>query len=151
MPTKDPALIVIADDNPGDRLLAVTALRKANITNPVCEVEDGQELMDLLRRKGRYADEAPEQRPVIVFLDINMPRMNGIEALSEIKADPLLRRIPIVMLTTSEAESDVLRAYDLGANSYLSKPVSFSEFLPKMKQLGEYWTELVTVPPRTLG
>ncbi|MDP3295711.1 MAG: response regulator [Nevskia sp.] len=140
MPAIQPILIIIADDSPGDRLLAVTALRKGGIDNPVLEVEDGQQLLDLLR------SDAPKGRRVVVFLDINMPRMNGIEALAELKGDPALRRVPVVMLTTSEADIDLIRAYDLGANSYLSKPVSFAEFLPKMQQLGAYWTRLVTVP-----
>lgn len=140
MPAAEPILIIIADDNPGDRLLAIKALRKGAVDNPVIEVEDGRELLDLLR------GEALRGRRVVVFLDINMPRMNGIEALAELKADPTLRCIPVVMLTTSEADIDLIRAYDLGANSYLSKPVSFAEFLPKMQQLGAYWTGLVTVP-----
>lgn len=140
MPAADPILIIIADDNPGDRLLAVKALRRGGIDNPVLEVEDGRQLLDLLR------SDTPRGRRVVVFLDINMPRMNGIEALAELKADPALRRVPVVMLTTSEADIDLLRACDLGANSYLSKPVSFAEFLPKMQQLGAYWTQLVTVP-----
>lgn len=135
-----PTLIVVADDNPGDRLLAIKALRKGGIDNPVLEVEDGRQLLDLLH------GDTPRGRRVVVFLDINMPRMNGIEALAELKADPVLRRIPVVMLTTSEADIDLLRAYDLGANSYLSKPVSFAEFLPRMQQLGHYWTRLVTLP-----
>lgn len=140
MPAADPTLIIIADDNPGDRLLAVKALRKGGIDNPVLEVEDGQQLLDLLR------GDTPLGRRVVVFLDINMPRMNGIEALAALKADPQLKRIPVVMLTTSEADIDLLRAYDLGANSYLSKPVSFAEFLPRMQQLGSYWVQLVNVP-----
>lgn len=140
MPADLPTLIVVADDNPGDRLLAIKALRKGGIDNPVLEVEDGRQLLDLLH------GDTPRGRRVVVFLDINMPRMNGIEALAELKADPVLRRIPVVMLTTSEADIDLLRAYDLGANSYLSKPVSFAEFLPRMQQLGLYWTRLVTLP-----
>ena len=140
MPVTDPTLIVIADDNPGDRLLAIKALRKGGVDNPVLEVEDGQQLLELLR------GDTPRGRRVVVFLDINMPRMNGIEALALLKADPVLKRIPVVMLTTSEADIDLHRAYDLGANSYLSKPVSFAEFLPRMQQLGLYWTQLVNVP-----
>ena len=140
MSTAEPVLIIIADDNPGDRLLATKAMRKGGIDNPVLEVEDGQQLLDLLR------SDTPSDRRVVVFLDINMPRMNGIEALAELKADPRLRRIPVTMLTTSEADIDLTRAYDLGANSYLSKTVSFAEFLPRMQQLGAYWTRLVTVP-----
>lgn len=140
MPAPEPTLIIIADDNAGDRLLAVKALRKGGIDNPVMEVEDGQQLLDLLR------GDALRGHRVVVFLDINMPRMNGIEALAELKADADLKRIPVIMLTTSEADIDLLRAYDLGANSYLSKPVSFAEFLPRMQQLGHYWTQLVTLP-----
>lgn len=140
MASPEPTLIIIADDNPGDRLLAIKALRKGGIDNPVMEVEDGQQLLDLLR------SDAPRGRSVVVFLDINMPRKNGIEALAELKADADLKRIPVIMLTTSEADIDLLRAYDLGANSYLSKPVSFAEFLPRMQQLGRYWTQLVTLP-----
>lgn len=140
MPAAEPILIIVADDNPGDRLLAAKALRKGGIDNPLLEVEDGRQLLDLLR------SEAPRGRRVVVFLDISMPRMNGIEALTELRAAPALRCVPVVMLTTSEADIDLIRACELGANSYLSKPVSFAEFLPKMQQLGVYWTRLVTVP-----
>jgi CheY-like chemotaxis protein len=91
------------------------------------------------------------RRPVIIFLDINMPRKNGLEALAEIKSDPELRRIPVIMLTTSDAESDMLRSYDLGVNSFITKPVSFPDFLSTMKRLGDYWLELVKVPPRPRG
>lgn len=153
MANRELPLIVIADDNPGDRLLAVTAMRKMQMNYPVQELEDGQQLLDFLRHQGRFADEAPAAvaRPMVVFLDINMPRMTGLEALSEIKSDIKLKRIPVIMLTTSASESDMLRSYDLGVNSYVTKPVSFPDFLQTMKKLGDYWLGLVSVPQHSPG
>lgn len=139
-------IVIIADDNPGDRMLAVTALRKARLNNPIQEIEDGEELMEYLLHKGKYAGMSDEKHPMVILLDLNMPKKSGFEALAEIKANPDLRRIPVIILTTSEAESDIFRSYDLGVNSFITKPVNFSEFLETMKQLGEYWLELVAVP-----
>jgi CheY-like chemotaxis protein len=110
-------------------------------------VEDGEELMEYLRRQGRYVDQKDAPLPGLILLDLNMPRKDGREALKEIKADPELRRIPIVVLTTSKAEEDILRTYDLGVNSYVTKPVTFKSLVELVKVLGRYWFEVVELPP----
>ncbi|MDQ3959432.1 MAG: response regulator, partial [Pseudomonadota bacterium] len=109
-------------------------------------VTNGEELMDYLYRRGRYADMATSPRPGLILLDLNMPKKDGREALQEIKADPNLRRIPVVILTTSEAEEDVYRSYDLGANSFITKPVTFESLVELMRVMGRYWIELVELP-----
>lgn len=139
--------ILMADDDPDDRLLAAEAMRESRVANDLRFVEDGEQLLDYLRRRGRWADPALSPRPGVVLLDLNMPRMDGREALAAIKADPELRRIPIVVLTTSRAEADVLRSYDLGANSFISKPVTFGGLVEAMRVLGRYWAEIVELPP----
>jgi CheY-like chemotaxis protein len=143
---KELPVVVIADDNPGDRMLAVTALRKSRLNNPIQEVADGEELMDYLLQRGKYAQGPKLRRPLVILLDLNMPKKSGLEALAEIKANTDLRRIPVIILTTSESELDIVRAYDLGVNSFITKPVNFDDFLATMKQVGEYWLELVSVP-----
>src|SRR5689334_5073890 len=119
--TNELPVVVVADDNPGDRLLAITALRKSRLHNPIQEIEDGEELMDYLLQKGKYAGNTPPKSPLGILLDLNMPKKSGIEALREIKANPILRRIPVIMLTTSEASTDIDLAYDLGVNSFITK------------------------------
>jgi CheY-like chemotaxis protein len=121
-------------------MLAEDALRESRLKNPIRFVHDGEELLAYLRREGEYHD-AP--RPGLILLDLNMPRKDGREALEEIRADPSMRRIPIVVLTTSRAESDILRSYDLGANSYITKPVTFQSLVDVMQMLGKYWFEIV--------
>ncbi|HST61925.1 MAG TPA: response regulator [Longimicrobium sp.] len=142
-----PITILMADDDPDDRLLAAEAMRESRVANDLRFVEDGEQLLDYLRRRGRWTDPAQSPRPGVVLLDLNMPRMDGREALAEIKADPELRRIPIVVLTTSRAEVDVLRSYDLGANSFITKPVTFGGLVEAMRVLGRYWIEIVELPP----
>jgi CheY-like chemotaxis protein len=139
--------ILMADDDPDDRLLAADALRESRVPGDLRFVDDGEQLLDYLRRRGRWADPAQSPRPGLVLLDLNMPRMDGREALAEIKGDPALRRIPVVILTTSQSESDVLRSYDLGANSFITKPATFSGLVEAMRALGRYWTETVELPP----
>lgn len=141
--------ILMADDDPDDRLLAAEALRESRVANDLRFVEDGEQLLDYLRRRGRWADPALSPRPGVVLLDLNMPRMDGREALAAIKADPALRRIPIVVLTTSRAEADVLRSYDLGANSFITKPVTFGGLVDAMRVMGRYWIEIVQLPPES--
>jgi CheY-like chemotaxis protein len=136
-------IIVVADDDPAHRLLTVKAFERSRLRNPIKQVQDGEELLDYLLGTGAYAGGQPPQ-PKIVLLDLNMPRKGGLEALAEIKRNPLLRRIPVIVLTTSEEEKDVARSYDLGANSFISKPVDFAEFSRVIQQLGDYWLELVT-------
>lgn len=138
--------ILLAEDDADDRLLVKEALTEGRVLNDLRSVEDGEELLDYLRRRGRYADPETSPRPGLVLLDLNMPRKDGREALREIKGDPDLKRIPIVVMTTSKAEEDVLRSYDLGANSYITKPVTFERLVELMKVLGRYWFELVELP-----
>ncbi|HEU4883132.1 MAG TPA: response regulator [Longimicrobium sp.] len=139
--------VLLADDDPDDRLLAAEALRECRVVADLRFVEDGEQLLDYLRRRGRWADPADSPRPGLVLLDLNMPRMDGREALAEIKADPALRRIPVVVLTTSRAEADVLRSYDLGASSFITKPATFAGLVDAMRVLGRYWIETVELPP----
>ena len=143
---RDLPVIVVADDDPAHRLLTVKAFERSRLRNPVKQVQDGEELLDYLLGTGAYSGVQPAQ-PMIILLDLNMPRKGGLEALAEIKGNPLLRRIPVVVLTTSEEEKDVASSYDLGANSFISKPVDFAEFSRVIQQLGDYWLELVTTPP----
>jgi two-component system response regulator len=133
----------MADDDADDRAMAEEALRESRVINELRFVEDGVYLMDYLYRRGDYS-EAPS--PGLILLDLNMPRKDGREALAEIKADPSLRRIPVVILTTSRAEEDMLRGYDLGAASYISKPVTFEGLVELMNAIGRYWVEFVELP-----
>jgi CheY-like chemotaxis protein len=139
--------ILLADDDEEDRELTRDALREAHLANEVMFVVDGQDLMDYLRREGRYADgSVASPRPGIILLDLNMPKKDGREALAEIKTDELLRRIPVVVLTTSKDEVDVLRTYDLGVNSFITKPVTFAGLVEAMRTWTRYWFELVEIP-----
>lgn len=147
--SKSMPVIVVADDNPADRKLTTLAFRKALLRNPIHEVKDGEELMNYLRRRGAYADLPRERDPCLILLDLNMPRMNGLEALAEIKRDPALLHIPVIMLTTSKADEDIVHSYKLGVNSFISKPVHFDEFLDAIHKLGQYWLELVALPPES--
>jgi two-component system, response regulator len=142
-----PITILLAEDDADDRLMVEDALREDHLNNELRFVEDGEELMDYLLRRGKYSDPATAPRPGLILLDLNMPRKDGREALREIKANPALRQIPVVVLTTSKAEEDVFRTYDLGVNSFISKPVSFDGLVAVMKALGRYWFEFVELPP----
>ena len=143
---RDSVTIVMADDDPDDCKLAQDAFEEARLSNRLVFVKDGVELLELLRREGKYAGEAGEPLPALILLDLNMPRMDGRETLEHIKADPALRHIPVVVLTTSRAEEDVLRSYRLGANSYIVKPVTFESLVDVVQQLGRYWFQLVEMP-----
>ncbi len=145
-PDHAPITILLADDDPDDQLLATEALREACLANPIVSVDDGEKLMDYLHRRGRYAAPGAAPRPGLILLDLNMPRKDGREALREIKADPVLRKIPVVVLTTSRAEEDILRTYDLGVNSFITKPVSFEGLVEVMRTLAAYWFEIVRLP-----
>jgi len=142
-----PITILIADDDPEDRMLMEEAFVESRLANDLRFVEDGEQLMDYLSRSGRYADPMSSPRPGVILLDLNMPRKDGREALREIKSDPGLRQIPIVVLTTSRAEEDIFRSYDLGVNSFVTKPVTFAAMVDLMKTLGKYWFEIVALPP----
>lgn len=140
-------VIIVADDTPADRKLTVMAFQKALLRNPIHEVRDGEELLNYLRREGDYANLPADHDPCLILLDLNMPRKSGLEALEEIKGDPALRHIPVIILTTSNAEEDIVRSYQLGVNSFITKPVHFDEFLEAIRKLGQYWLELVALPP----
>src|SRR2546429_9357923 len=138
-----PIVILLADDDEEDRMLTSDALIESRVVNDLRFVEDGEELLDYLHQRGRYADPASAPPPGLILLDLNMPRKDGREALREIKADPQLRRIPVIVLTTSNADTDVARLYDLGANSFITKPVQFDALVNAMRALGQYWFKTV--------
>lgn len=142
-------VILMADDSEDDRLLACDALQESRVLNDVHCVEDGVELLDYLHRRGKYVDPLKSPRPGVILLDLNMPRMGGREALSQIKGDPSLRQIPVVILTTSREEADIFRSYDLGANSFICKPVTFEGLVEVMAALGKYWIDIVYLPAET--
>jgi len=139
--------ILMADDDEDDRLLTKAALEESMQNNEIRFVEDGEELIDYLLHRNRYSDPRLSPRPNLILLDLNMPRKDGREALREIKATPGLRAIPIVILTTSKLEEDIFRTYDLGANSFIIKPVTFEGLVETIKLLGRYWFEVVESPP----
>ncbi|MDF5714035.1 MAG: response regulator [Rhizonema sp. NSF051] len=138
--------ILMADDDDDDCMLAREALIESRLANELHIVNDGEELMDYLYHRGQYTLESHSPRPGLILLDLNMPKKDGREALKEIKADPHLRKIPIVVLTTSKAEEDIYRSYDLGANSFIIKPVTFAALVEVMKTIGKYWFEIVELP-----
>lgn len=139
--------LLCAEDDADYRLLTRRALKVSRLANDVRFVEDGEELMDYLYRRGKYAEPGAAPRPGLILLDLNLPRKDGREALEEIKQDPDLRRIPVVILTTSNAEEDVLRTYSLGASSYIRKPVNMASLVDIMATLGHYWFEIVEPAP----
>ena len=141
-----PVVILLADDDADDRDLAREALQESRLLNTLHMVGDGEELMDYLHRRGQYAAEGSAPRPGLILLDLSMPKMDGREALAAIKQDPALRQIPVVIMTTSRAEEDICRSYDLGASSYVTKPVTFPALVEIMNGLGRYWFELVELP-----
>jgi len=142
-----PITILLADDDPDDRLLTKQALAENRLANDLRFVENGEELLDYLYRLGKYRDPASSPRPGLILLDLNMPKKDGREALEEIKSNPDLRQIPIVILTTSKTEEDIYRSYNLGVNSYIAKPVTFQGLVEVMRTLGKYWFEIVELPP----
>jgi len=135
--------ILLVEDNPGDVRLTIEALKEGRLINHVSVAEDGVEALAFLHQEGRYAD---EPRPDLILLDLNLPKKDGREVLTEIKADPALRHIPVVVLTTSTAEQDVLRTYDLHANCYINKPVDFEQFIEVVKSVGDFWFSVVILP-----
>jgi len=142
-----PITLLMADDDADDCLLTKDALAESRILNELHFVHDGEQLIDYLLRRGQFSSAADAPRPHLILLDLNMPRKDGREALREIKADPALRMIPIVIMTTSKAEEDILRSYDLGASAFITKPVTFEGLVDAMKTLGRYWFEIVELPP----
>jgi CheY-like chemotaxis protein len=139
--------LLLADDDPDDRLLVEEALEESGSSFKLRCVEDGEELVRYLMRRGQYADPKDSPYPDLILLDLKMPRKDGHQALEEIKVDPRLKRIPVVVLTTSKAEEDVARAYDSGANSFVVKPTDFRTLVEVMKAMEGYWNRIVTLPP----
>lgn len=138
--------MLIAEDDEDDRLLIAEALEENQLLNQFYFVENGEELMDYLYHRGAYSDHNSFPRPNLILLDLNMPKKDGREALKEIKSDPCLRSIPIVILTTSQAEEDIFRSYDLGVSSFITKPVTFDVLVKVMKKITEYWFSIVELP-----
>lgn len=143
--------ILMADDDDDDRRSAAKAWKIARSANPIQFVNDGEELMDYLYQRGKFAEMPEWTRPGLILLDLNMPKKDGREALREIKADPELRQIPVVVLTTSQAEEDIYRTYDLGASSFITKPVTFTGLIELTQALGNYWIEIVQLPAGLSG
>jgi len=141
-----PIIILYAEDDEEDRMLMQDAVKESRLTNELHFVEDGEELMGYLNRRGKYSELTNVPLPGLILLDLNMPRKDGREALKEIKANPALRRIPVVVLTTSKAEEDILRTYDLGVSGFIIKPVTFESLVDVIKTLGKYWLEIVELP-----
>ncbi len=142
-----PITILMAEDDDDDRVLTLEAMHTARLINELRFVGDGEELLDYLRGLGRYAEPGSAPWPGLILLDLRMPRMDGLTALGHLKADPDLRRIPVVVLTTSENEHDILRSYELGAASFITKPVTFSALVQLVQTLDGYWTGIVKLPP----
>ena len=145
-PRKRTIVILIADDDAEDRMLVKDALEENRLTNQIQFVENGEELVDYLHNRGKFADKDKYQTPGLILLDLNMPKKDGRGALKEIKADEHLRVLPVVVLTTSKAEEDILRTYDLGVSSFITKPVTFSSLVDVMRTLSKYWFEIVEHP-----
>lgn len=141
----EPVEILLIEDNPADARLTREALRDAKIHNRLHTVADGIEAMKFLRREGDYAQ---SPRPDLVLLDLNLPKKSGREVLAEVKADPALRAIPVVVLTTSQSDEDILRSYDLHANCFITKPVDFTQFATIVNRIEEFWFSIVRLPPR---
>jgi two-component system response regulator len=139
----------MADDDPDDRLMTKDAFKESCLANDLRFVENGVELLDYLYQRGKFSDPASAPRPSIILLDLNMPKKDGREALEEIKKDPKLRHIRIIILTTSKAEEDIYRTYDLGAASYITKPVTFEALVEVVRTLGKYWLEIVELADDT--
>lgn len=138
--------ILLVDDNPNDRMLTVRALKKSNIANRIDEVKDGQEALDYLFAEGNYSHRDAGELPQVVLLDLKLPKLDGLEVLERLRAHPSTKRLPVVMLTSSREQQDLIRSYDLGVNSYVRKPVDFNEFSDAARQLGIYWLLLNEVP-----
>jgi chemotaxis family two-component system response regulator Rcp1 len=139
-----PIEILLVEDSPGDARLAMEALKEAKVRNTLHWVKDGVEAMDFLHRQGEYSD---AHRPDVILLDLNLPRKDGREVLSEVKSDENLRRIPVVILTISADEEDILRSYDTYANCYITKPLDLSSFMDVVKSIEDFWLEIVKLPP----
>jgi CheY-like chemotaxis protein len=144
-----PAVILLAEDDRGDQELTRRALEEGKIRNDLRVVEDGEEALAYLFRRGKYKDPATSPRPDLLLLDLNLPRVDGREVLERVRADSKLRRMAVVVLTTSRQEEDILRSYELGCNSFITKPVGMDQFIRVIQALEEYWFQIVVLPPKT--
>jgi len=142
----NPAIILLVEDDKGDQNLTVRAFARGKISNEIHIVEDGEEALDYLLRRGKYSDPATSPRPHIVLLDLNLPKLDGREVLKQIRQEPDLRTLPVIALTTSQQEEDIVRTYNLGVNSYITKPVSPDQFSKVIHALENYWFQIVVLP-----
>jgi two-component system response regulator len=147
MPESEPVEILLVEDNPSDAELALHALKKCKVANHILHVRDGAEALDFLFRRGAYSARNDENRPVLVLLDLKLPKVDGLQVLKQIKSDPRTKAIPVILLTSSKEESDMTAGYQLGVNSYIQKPVNFGEFQEVVRQLGMYWLLVNSKPP----
>lgn len=138
--------ILLVEDDPGDRRLTIRALARGKLRNEIHIAEDGEEALNYLFRRGKYSDPASSPRPDLVLLDLNLPKIDGRDVLAEIRACPELRHLLVVVLTTSKQEEDILKTYDLGVNSYITKPVTFDRFVEVVQVLQDYWFQVVLLP-----
>jgi CheY-like chemotaxis protein len=143
-PTASPVEILLVEDDPGDVLITREAVESSKVANNLNVVSNGEQALQYLRREAPYEDAA---RPGLILLDLNLPRLDGREVLAQIKQDPDLRRIPVVVLTTSSLDEDIVRSYDLHANAYVTKPVDFDQFMSVVRQVDEFFVSIVTLPP----
>lgn len=141
-----PGVVVVAEDDEDDRLMTEEAFRENGMETKIIFVQDGVELLDYLHRRGKFTDPSSSPRPALVLLDLNMPRMDGREALKQIKSDDQLRTIPINIFTTSKAQEDVVRSYGLGVNCFISKPVTFTGLVDAVRQISHFWFDLAEIP-----
>ncbi len=146
-PETEQLTILLAEDNPDDQMLTMEAFAKSRMADLVIIVEDGEEVMDYLYRRGKYKNPETSPRPALILLDLNMPRKDGREVLGEIKNEPALKTIPVVVLTTSKAREDIICTYDLGGSSFITKPFHFSELVDIVRIIGNYWLGIVELPP----
>lgn len=142
-------MILLVEDNPDDEALTLRAFRKNNIKNKIVVARDGEEALDFLLHRGTYATRDPHVSPEIVLLDLKLPKVDGLEVLQQIRANPSTRLLPVIILTSSKEEQDLIEGYSKGANSYVRKPVDFNQFIEAVRQLGLYWLVLNESPPRT--
>lgn len=142
-----PAVILLVEDDPADQELTRRALAEGRIANELIIVDDGEQAVDYLLRQGPYANPATSPRPDLVLLDLNLPRLDGRQVLQRIRADPRVDKLPVVVLTTSKQEQDILHSYALAANSYIVKPVDVDQFMQVIRSLEEYWFAIVVLPP----
>jgi two-component system response regulator len=147
----DCKVILLVEDNPDDEALTLRAFERSNIMNQVVVVHDGVEALDYLFARGTFADRDPARLPELVLLDLKLPRVDGLEVLRQLRADARTRLLPVVVLTSSDEERDIIESYSLGANSYIRKPVDFTQFTEAVRQLGLYWLVLNVNPPRQRG